>query len=278
MCELSLLGSSGTELRRDLRSIIKALYRREALFTLEEANALIRAIPRQGPLDNRDAEEAEIIAMFNSPETEEAPVTPTQYKEIASSNAPEVPDTQGETVSAQPVPDPPSTAMPVPGAEFIARTQRRKHLWWYIASIAAALILILAFVLAQSFSSRQNCSPLPNGVTLYTDINYQGQCHTFGPGDYELTHFGLDQNVSSINDAHNAYSIRLLDKAKNFFNLDKSIPILPAEWDKRADTIHIEKHRLTTCSPGNNGSLWTAACRNLAPGDTMEICEPIHKT
>ena len=31
------------------------------------------------------------------------------------------------------------------------------------------------------------------------------------------------------------------------------MPILPAEWDKRADMIHIEKHRQTTCSPGSDG-------------------------
>jgi hypothetical protein len=29
--------------------------------------------------------------------------------------------------------------------------------------------------------------------------------------------------------------------------------VLPAEWDNRADTIHIEKHRPTSCNPGANG-------------------------
>lgn len=98
-----------------------------------------------------------------------------------------------------------------------------------------------------------NCSANTNGVTLYTDINYQGLCHTFGPGDHELAGAGLEQNVSSIRDPHDAYHIILYDKAKNFSYIDKSTPVLSAEWDNRADTIHVEKHRPTSCHPGTDG-------------------------
>ena len=37
--------TSGPALRRDLHAIIKVLYRKKALFTLEEANRLITTIP-----------------------------------------------------------------------------------------------------------------------------------------------------------------------------------------------------------------------------------------
>lgn len=59
--------------------------------------------------------------------------------------------------------------------------------------------------------------------------------------------------MSSIKDLNNAYHITLFDKAKNFYHLDKDASVLPAEWDKRADMIHIEKHRLTSCHPGSDG-------------------------
>ncbi len=59
--------------------------------------------------------------------------------------------------------------------------------------------------------------------------------------------------MSSIKDANGAYHIRLYDKDKNFYNLDKDAPVLPAEWDNRADTMLVEKNRPTFCHPGSNG-------------------------
>jgi hypothetical protein len=86
------------------------------------------------------------------------------------------------------------------------------------------IILGTVLVITQAVFSQQTntCSDNVNGVTFCTDINYQGQCHTLGPGDYELALFGLEQNVSSIKDPHDAYHITLFDKAKNFFYIDSN--------------------------------------------------------
>src|SRR5882672_9409190 len=61
--------ASGTTLRRDLRAIIKVLHQKKALSSLDEANRLITAIPTVSALDERDPEDAEIIALFKPPET-----------------------------------------------------------------------------------------------------------------------------------------------------------------------------------------------------------------
>lgn len=58
--------TSGTTLRRDLRAIIKTLYRKKALLTLEEANRLITKIPAIKGLDERDPDDAKIIALFDT--------------------------------------------------------------------------------------------------------------------------------------------------------------------------------------------------------------------
>jgi len=59
--------TSGPALRRDLRAIIKVLYQKKALQSLEEANLLIRTIPAIKDLDERDPDDAKIIALFNTP-------------------------------------------------------------------------------------------------------------------------------------------------------------------------------------------------------------------
>src|SRR5712691_2881194 len=48
--------TSGTTLRRDLRAIIKVLYQKKALHSLEEANQLMTKIPAIKGLDERDPE------------------------------------------------------------------------------------------------------------------------------------------------------------------------------------------------------------------------------
>lgn len=221
----------GTTHRRDLRAIIQVLYQRNALQSLAEANALITTIPAIKELDVRDPEDAEIISLLETPVTGQ--------------------------VLEHPSPTPLQT---VPGvASEPAARPTRKRLWLSIGSGFVALALILGVVprVAGLILSRQTqaCIAQPNGVTLYIEINYQGQCHTFGPGDYELSQFGLEENVSSIKDPNHAYHIKLFDKAKNYYEVDKDTPVLPAEWDNRADTIHIEKHRPTSCTPGTNGIL-----------------------
>src|SRR6266516_5482801 len=58
--------TSGTMLRRDLRDIIRVLYQKKVLLTLEDANRLITTITALGALDRRDPEDAEIIALFDT--------------------------------------------------------------------------------------------------------------------------------------------------------------------------------------------------------------------
>lgn len=212
--------TSGTMLRRDLRAIIKVLYQKKALSSREEANQLITTIPAVSPLDERDPEDLEIIKLFDPPEI---PLIPTL-----------IPATAGRS-----------------------DRETKKRLRWRVVSVLVALVVIIGVVLSVTalIFSRQadTCSDTTNGVILYTDSNYQGHCSIFGPGEYELALHGLEQNVSSIKDPNNAYHITLFDKEKNFYYLDTSMAVLPAEWDNRADTIHVEKHRPTSCHPGTDG-------------------------
>ncbi|GAC1656017.1 MAG: hypothetical protein NVS4B12_28550 [Ktedonobacteraceae bacterium] len=252
--------TSGPALRQDLHAIIKVLYQKKALLTLEEANRLMEKIPAVKELDERDPDDAEIIALFDPPVAEIEQVASQSNDDAASPNVHAFSDSQDDIAAAEATPEP--TLSPLQGtlpstSETTARVERetKKRLWWYVGSVVVALMVILGIVITRSVFSRQmdTCSAHTNGVTFYTDINEQGQCYTFSPGEYELARFGLEQNVSSIKDPHDAYHITLFDKAKNFYYVDKDTPVLPAEWDKRADTIHIEKHRPTACHPGTDG-------------------------
>lgn len=229
----------GQALRRDLRLIIAVLYRKQALFTLDEANALMKAIPAVSALDERDPEDAAIIALFDPHATQDDRVVVDAMPE--------------------PVPTPetslPKTPLPAPEVPVRIGRKTNRHRWSSISSFVVSLLIIAiaALGVTQLIFSPQTSTCSSNGVTLYADIDNQGQCHTFGPGDYQLARFGLDQKVSSIKNPHDAYHITLFDKAKNFYYIDKDTPVLPAEWDKRADEIHIEKHRPTSCTPGKDG-------------------------
>lgn len=254
--------TSGTVLRRDLRAIIEVLYEKKALRSLEEANLLITTIPAIKELDERDPEDLEIIRLFDIPATKGEQAADQNNDEAASPNAYASSDSRDDAYASDAMLEPTMTPLQIiasPVSETTERPERetKKRLWWYVGSVLVVLAIILGTVLSVSglIFSRQTdaCSDNTNGVTLYTDINYQGQCHTFSAGDYELAQFGLEQNVSSIKDPNDAYHITLFDKEKNFYYVDKNIPILTAEWDNRADTIHIEKHRPTSCHPGSNG-------------------------
>lgn len=262
--------TSGTTLRRDLRDIIRVLYQKKVLLTLEEANRLITKIPAVKELDERDPDDAKIIVLLQTSESEAEQAsnqdngetvdaylndssksgdgTPL-FNEAQEPNVMQVADrVQGPTIIL------PHTDTPAPLETPVRPTQQHIKRW-HIISVLAALVVILAvvFTIASFWQKANGCSNDTNGVTFYTDINYQGQCHTLGPGNYELALYGLDQKVSSIKNWHNAYHVKLFDKDKNFYNLDTDMPVLPAEWDNRADTVLIEKHRPTTCSPGTNG-------------------------
>src|SRR6266568_6883586 len=80
--------TSGTELRRDLRDMIRVLYKKKVLLTLEEANRLITTIPAVSVLDPRDPEDAKIIALFNTPGIEGEQVASQNKNEAASPNVP----------------------------------------------------------------------------------------------------------------------------------------------------------------------------------------------
>ena len=256
---------SGTTLRRDLRAIIRVLYQRKALGSLAEANLLITKIPAIKELDKRDPDDAQIIELFNTPLAEIEPDADQHNDEVANPGINTSSISRDGTSLSNAVPEHtimPLQIVPSPVSESTVNLEReaKKRLRWRVGrvgSVLVALVIILAAVLGVAWSifSRQanTCSDNTNGVTLYTGINYQGQCHTFGPGDYELAQFGLEQNVSSIKDPDDAYHITLFDKDKNFFYVDSNMPILTAEWDNRADTIHIEKHRPTACHPGADG-------------------------
>ena len=251
--------TSGTALRRDLRAIIKALYQKKALHSLEEANLLITKIPAIKELDERDPDDAEIIEMLKT-SVSEIQQTANQNNDEAVDPAL---DDSSKSKDSVPLSDEvqEQTVKPLQtDTSSISETpvrQTKKLIRWQVGSVLVALVIILGVVLGVigSIFSRQanTCSDNMNGVTLYTDINYQGQCHTFSPGSYELARSGLEQKVSSIKDPNDAYHITLFDKDKNFYYVDKDTPVLTAEWDNRADTILVEKHRPTSCHPGTNG-------------------------
>src|ERR1700681_4302944 len=77
--------TSGPALRRDLRAIIKVLYQKKALLTLEEANALLTTIPTVKELDERDRDDAEIIALFTPSVSVIQPVASHQDNDVAAS-------------------------------------------------------------------------------------------------------------------------------------------------------------------------------------------------
>jgi hypothetical protein len=251
----------GPAFRRDLRSIIKVLHQKKALLTLEEANRLLTTIPAVSPLDARNPEDLEIINLFDTRATSDEQTAMQNNTETAGTDAHAPSDGQVDVSLSHPVPEPlippqPLQPSPIAGTSWRPEREARKRLRWRVASVLLAVLVVLGAVLSiWIVLSRQanTCPDNAHEVTLYTGIHFQGHCSTFGPGDYELAQYGLDQDVSSIRNPGDAYHIILYDKAKNFFYVDKDTPVLPAEWDKRADTIHIEKHRPTSCHPGAHG-------------------------
>jgi hypothetical protein len=107
------------------------------------------------------------------------------------------------------------------------------------------------------------CANATNGVILSTNVNYQGQCHVFPPGSYELAQFGLEENVSSLKDPGKAYHVTLYSKNKNTYYAEADVPALPPDWDNEADTLLVEKHRPTSCQPGVNGIVAYTSTRTM---------------
>ena len=217
--------TSGTVLRRDLRAIVKVLYQKNALLTLEEANRLMTKIPAIKELDERDPDDAEIIALFDILVTEIERAAGQSNNNASSANALTSSDSQDDASASDTIPEPTVTPPPIPSpanAETTACTGRetKKRPWWYIGSFLVALMVILGTVLVitQSIFSRKTdtCPANMNGVTLYTDINYRGQCHTFRSGDYELAQFGLEQKVARSRTRTMLTTSRFLTKTRTF--------------------------------------------------------------
>jgi hypothetical protein len=251
--------TSGPALRRDLRAIIKVLYQKKALLTLEEANALLTTIPTVKELDERDRDDAEIIALFTPSVSVIQPVASHQDNDVAASQPSDAVHSEerlSPVASEQELPPPPAEVLTPSETSHTTTRLTKQPIWRRGGYLLVALCILLVGVVSIPFISARHtetCSAHSNGVILYTQTQYQGQCHAFGLGDYELASFGMAQQVSSIKDPNHAYHITLFDKAKNFYYIDSDTPIITAEWDKRAETIHVEKHRPTTCYPGTDG-------------------------
>lgn len=229
--------TSGTTLRRDLRAIIEVLHRKKALQSLEEANLLITKIPAIKELDERDPEDAEIIALFDTPVVKIESGANQNNGEAAAPKLKASSEDRDDASLSHTMPEPvipPLQIQHSPVSEITERSGREtKKRLWKVVSVLAVFTIILATVLSVwAIFSRQTdaCSDSANGVTLYTEINYSGRCSTFGPGEYELFLRGLEQNVSSIRDPHDAYHITLFDRAKNFYYVDKDTPVKTITW------------------------------------------------
>ncbi len=122
--------TSGTMLRRDLRDIIRVLYQKKVLLSLEEANRLITTIPALGALDRRDPEDAEILALFDTAHIEGKLASDQNNADAASQNVhafSENPD-NASLFNATPEPIPtPLQINPPPVSETTARADRETH-------------------------------------------------------------------------------------------------------------------------------------------------------
>jgi hypothetical protein len=100
------------------------------------------------------------------------------------------------------------------------------------------------------------CSPDPNAVTLYNDGGFSSGCHSYGVGEYGSLGYGLDGQVSSIQDPSGQFHITLFDQpglrgTPGYFDSDTSQ--LTGYWNDRAQSMRIEKNRPTACNPGADG-------------------------
>ncbi len=120
--------TSGTMLRRDLRDIIRVLYQKKVLLTLEDANRLITTIPALGALDRRDPEDAEIIALFDTAGVEGEQASDQNNGDAASQNIHASSDNRDNASLSNATPEPiPTQINPPPVSETTARANRETH-------------------------------------------------------------------------------------------------------------------------------------------------------
>ncbi len=95
--------ATGPAARINLRLLIRALYELECLDTLEEANALLTAIPTMAALDGRDKDDAEVIKLLrrrhNQESTEEP--EPIERSHNDSNNKPFAPTEVSEQLPSE---------------------------------------------------------------------------------------------------------------------------------------------------------------------------------
>lgn len=125
--------------------------------------------------------------------------------------------------------------------------------------------------------TQTTCSASGDGVTLFIDPNYGGSgCHTFGVGDYsDLSQFGLDQNVSSLQDTNASYHITFYDQTGLTGTpayYDSNTTQLTGYWDNRARSMRVERHTgdgVTLCTdPGNAGT-----CHTFGVGEYSDLSQ-----
>jgi len=240
---------SGTTLRRDLRAIIKVLYQKKALHSLEEANQLITKIPAIKELDERDPDDAEIIELLNGVAHEVHPTYPSN-PHVSETPSDSIPPNQSSVPSLEHVPSQTFTTIPEIIGKRDEESKRRRQSWFIglvillvVTVFSGVLFKSLPFPWATPLQAPDTCPDTKDGVTLYTDPYFQGHCHVFPPGDYDLSYFGLDQNVSSLKDPDAAYYVRLVDRTSRPGSFDQDVPQLPADWNDQAHSLHVEKHR-----------------------------------
>jgi hypothetical protein len=120
------------------------------------------------------------------------------------------------------------------------------------------------------------CSASGDGVTLFIDANYGGSCHTFGVGDYsDLSQFGLDQNVSSLQDTNSSYHITFFDQTgltgtPGYYDADA--PQLTGYWNDRARSMRVERHAgdgVTLCTDASFGG----NCHTFGVGEYSDLSQ-----
>ena len=121
------------------------------------------------------------------------------------------------------------------------------------------------------------CTASGDGVTLFVDPNYGGStCHTFGVGEYsDLSQFGLDLNVSSLQDTNAAYHITFFDQTgltgtPGYY--DANTPQLTGYWDNRARSMRVERHStdgVTLCTDASYGG----SCHTFGVGEYSDLSQ-----
>ncbi len=105
-----------------------------------------------------------------------------------------------------------------------------------VISLVIVALLTTSLIVAHSLNStttsnsgqtsRTTCPGNREGVTLYVNSNYHGQCYTFAPGQYDLAGSSFAGHVGSIKDPTGAYHVRITDQSNNPCNYDNDTSVV----------------------------------------------------